>query len=73
YAYSNPDRDPRFHTVSVVFIGEGKGELKGRDDAKKAEVFTQENLPEVIAFDHRSIINDYFYYKKTGKRPAIKR
>lgn len=71
YAYSRPDRDPRFHTVSVVFIGEGKGELKGKDDAKKAELFTEDNLPELIAFDHRNILNDYFYYIKTGKRPMI--
>ncbi|HOV89955.1 MAG TPA: NUDIX hydrolase [Syntrophorhabdaceae bacterium] len=72
YTYSKPDRDPRFHTVSVVFIGDGKGVLKGRDDAKKAQVFKEDNLPELIAFDHRAIINDYLNYIKTGKRPQIK-
>jgi len=72
YAYSKPDRDPRFHTVSVVFIGDGKGVLKGMDDAKKAQVFKEDNLPELIAFDHRTIINDYLNYIKTGKRPIIK-
>lgn len=73
YAYSKPDRDPRFHTVSVVFIGDGKGELKGRDDARRAQVFTADNLPEQIAFDHREILNDYFYYLKTGRKPEIKK
>ncbi|MCX8110906.1 MAG: NUDIX hydrolase [Syntrophorhabdaceae bacterium] len=73
YSYSKPDRDPRFHTVSVVFIGDGKGELKGRDDARAAQVFTEDHLPEEIAFDHRVIIDDYFHYMKTGKRPQIKR
>lgn len=72
YAYSKPDRDPRFHTVSVVFIGDGKGVLKGRDDARKALVFTEDSLPDQIAFDHRTIINDYFNYIRTGKRPQIK-
>jgi 8-oxo-dGTP diphosphatase len=69
HAYSKPGRDPRFHTVTVVFIGIGAGEIKGRDDARRAEVFLQNNLPERIAFDHREIINDYFRYIATGIRP----
>lgn len=69
HAYSKPDRNPRFHTVSVVFIGDGKGTLAGRDDARKAEIFTEGSLPDAIAFDHREIITDYFRYIKAGKRP----
>ena len=69
HTYSKPDRDPRFHTVSVVFIGDGKGTLAGRDDARKAEIFAEGSLPDAIAFDHREIIADYFRYIKTGKRP----
>jgi len=57
--YSDPDRDPRFHTVSVVFAADGKGELKGGDDAKKAKVFKLDELPKEIPFDHRKIIEDY--------------
>lgn len=71
HAYSRPDRDPRFHTVSVVFIGKGEGVLKGMDDARKAEIFTENTLPGAIAFDHREIILDYFYYMMTGKRPGM--
>ena len=71
YAYSDPKRDPRFHTVSMVFIGTGEGELKGADDARTARVFTQQNLPDTIAFDHRRIIDDYFRYVTTGTRPRI--
>ena len=70
HAYSMPDRDPRFHTVSVVFIGEGNGVLKGQDDARRAVVFHEDTLPEIIAFDHREIIFDYFYYLRSGKRPG---
>lgn len=69
HVYSRPDRDPRFHTVSVVFTGEGTGVLKGRDDAKKAAVYTHDTLPGTIPFDHRQIIEDYFRYAKTGMKP----
>lgn len=73
HAYSNPSRDPRFHTVSVVFIGDGLGFLKGRDDARHADVFTEESLPPDIVFDHAQIIGDYFHYMKTGQRPPVTR
>jgi len=69
HAYSKPGRDPRFHTVSVVFIGDGKGTLKGRDDARRAGVFTEDSLPDQIAFDHRGILIDYFRYIRIGERP----
>jgi 8-oxo-dGTP diphosphatase len=70
HAYSRPDRDPRFHTASVVFIGEGRGGiLRARDDARQARVFRQDNLPDSVAFDHGQIISDYITYTQTGKRP----
>jgi ADP-ribose pyrophosphatase YjhB (NUDIX family) len=69
HAYSKPGRDPRFHTVTMVFIADGDGTLKGQDDARKAYVFTEETLPKQIAFDHGKILADYFEYLKTGKRP----
>jgi 8-oxo-dGTP diphosphatase len=71
YTYSKPGRDPRFHTVTVVFIGIGAGTLKGRDDARQAEVFGPDNLPGQIAFDHRKIIQDYYRYLATGVRPRV--
>jgi ADP-ribose pyrophosphatase YjhB (NUDIX family) len=69
HVYSMPGRDPRFHTVSVVFIGNGQGVLQGKDDAKNAAVFYENNLPEKIAFDHPQIILDYFTYARTNKKP----
>jgi 8-oxo-dGTP diphosphatase len=59
-AYSDPARDPRFHTITVVFTGRGKGELRAGDDAKETAVFHPENLPEDLAFDHGKILKDYF-------------
>jgi len=57
--YSQPDRDPRFHTVSVVFCGKGRGRLQADTDAKGVGVFPLGGLPKEIAFDHRKIIEDY--------------
>ncbi len=58
--YSDPDRDPRGHTLTVVFTAMGKGAPKADDDAIDLEIFTVETLPEEIAFDHREILRDYF-------------
>jgi ADP-ribose pyrophosphatase YjhB (NUDIX family) len=60
YTYSDPKRDPRHHSISTVYIAKGKGILKAKDDAVEIGVFTQSNLPDEIAFDHRSILHDYF-------------
>lgn len=63
HTYSAPDRDPRQHTVSTVFLARAEGQPKARDDAKNLGLFTREALPESIAFDHRIILMDYFRYK----------
>ncbi len=60
HSYSDPARDARHHTVSVVFIATASGRPNAGDDAKKAEIFTEDTLPEDIAFDHRQILDDYF-------------
>ena len=57
--YSDPNRDPRGHTVSVVYILEVvDGTLKGGDDASEAKFFQENQLPE-LSFDHDKIIKDY--------------
>lgn len=60
HTYSDPNRDTRFHTISTVYIAKGEGNLSAGDDAKEAEVFTKNNLPNNIAFDHKKILEDYF-------------
>jgi len=59
--YSDPGRDPRFHTVSIVFTAEVSADANpcAGDDAGQAEFFALNALPEQIAFDHRRIIDDY--------------
>ena len=67
HVYSDPNRDPRGHTISVVFTAKGGGTPIAADDAKQVRVFRQEELPEEIAFDHRQILNDYFAAKREIK------
>lgn len=69
HVYSDPARDPRQHTLSTVFIATARGIPSGADDAAEAHVFHEDNLPSPLAFDHGKILQDYFTYKKTGKRP----
>jgi len=63
HTYSDPDRDPRHHTVTTVFIAQGFGTPKPADDAKNIGLFTPNDLPGPIVFDHKKIIADYFRYK----------
>jgi len=72
-AYSDPHRDPRFHTVSTVFIASARGQPEGRDDAKRAALFGENALPAPIVFDHPQILKDYFHYKRTGERPKVRK
>jgi 8-oxo-dGTP diphosphatase len=58
--YSDPRRDPRFHTASAVFICEATGVPKGGDDAKRAWIIPLEEIPwERLCFDHAKILRDY--------------
>jgi 8-oxo-dGTP diphosphatase len=58
HTYSDPKRDPRHHTVSVVFIASASGQLKAGDDAKQAHIFPLNNIPK-LCFDHNQIIEDF--------------
>jgi len=58
-AYSDPERDPRQHNVSVVFVATAKGTPKGGDDAKSAALFNKDDIP-ALAFDHEKILADYY-------------
>ena len=59
HVYSDPARDSRGHTVSVVFLGDACGDPRGADDAAEAAVFSLDRLPEPLAFDHDRILADY--------------
>ena len=60
HTYSDPKRDPRFHTVGTVFIAHGKGKPKSGDDARALRVVAYQDLLKIkFVFDHRRIIRDY--------------
>lgn len=67
-AYSDPARDPRQHTVTVVFSAKGRGEPKAADDATHLQVFARDRLPGELAFDHGRILADYFASLKNGSK-----
>ncbi len=71
HSYSDPGRDPRHHTVTTVFIAKASGTPEAEDDAKNIGVFTENNLPSPVVFDHGKIIRDYFRYKKGESKKDI--
>jgi 8-oxo-dGTP diphosphatase len=58
HVYSDPRRDPRHHSISVVFLAEADGEPRGSDDAAEARWFDVTELPADLAFDHGRILQD---------------
>ncbi|HEY7953674.1 MAG TPA: NUDIX hydrolase [Polyangia bacterium] len=72
FAYSDPRRDPRGATVSVVFLARANGTPRAADDAKNVRLFSLDALP-TLAFDHAQILADYVRYRKTGARPEPRR
>lgn len=60
HVYSDPKRDPRgTHTITLVFVAEGRGTLKAADDAAEAEVFSLDQPLPKLVFDHNKILQDY--------------
>ncbi len=58
--YSDPARDKRFHTVSVIYLCKAYGIPVGADDAKEAMLVKLEDLElEKLVFDHSNILRDY--------------
>jgi 8-oxo-dGTP diphosphatase len=70
FAYSDPRRDPRGATVSVVFLAEAPPGARpvAADDAKNVRTFPLDSLPP-LAFDHAVILDDYRRWRATGRRP----
>lgn len=63
HTYSAPNRDPRHHTVTTVFIATATGFPRAADDAAKAALFDRNSLPQPLVFDHETILKDYFAYR----------
>jgi 8-oxo-dGTP diphosphatase len=72
FVYSDPRRDARGSTASVVFLCRARGEPRADDDAKNVRLFPLDALPP-LAFDHRQILDDYCRYRASGARPPAER
>ena len=64
HTYSDPRRDSRLHTISTVFIASAQGKPKAQDDALEIGIFTRDEINFSLAFDHNTILSDYFERKK---------
>ncbi len=73
YTYSSPERDPRQHVTSTVFIAipQDEGVPVAADDAAEIKIVTiEEALKMDLAFDHKQILWDVYQYLLTGERPT---
>jgi 8-oxo-dGTP diphosphatase len=59
HTYSDPQRDPRQHTITTVYVAQGHGQPQAADDARRLAVCAPDRLPQVLAFDHGLILSDY--------------
>ena len=73
HCYSDPRRDPRRHTVSTVFLATAEGTPRAGDDAAACRRFSTGELPAELCFDHRTILEDYLKYRRSGTRPPVDR
>jgi 8-oxo-dGTP diphosphatase len=71
--YSDPRRDARRHTISTVFVARADGQPVAADDAAAVGVFTSDQLPAQLCFDHATILSDYFRYRASGALPPLDR
>ncbi|MDD5495981.1 MAG: NUDIX hydrolase [Candidatus Omnitrophica bacterium] len=70
HTYSDPERDPRFHTIGTVFTAKAKGVPKAGDDAAALKLVDLKDISRIdLAFDHKKILEDYIRHKK-GLRPS---
>ena len=68
--YSDPDRDPRGHNVTVLYETRPvKGKVQGGDDAAEARWFTPRELRGLsFAFDHGKIIREQLRRRRAAGR-----
>jgi 8-oxo-dGTP diphosphatase len=73
HVYSDPARDARQHTVSIVFLARATGQPVGGDDAAECIVCAPDAPPQPLVFDHATILSDYLAYRRRGVRPPPRR
>lgn len=71
FVYSDPARDARKHTLSIVFIATASGKPVAQDDAQSLAIVNPWEVPENLCFDHDQILRDYWCYRHYGHRPRL--
>ena len=64
--YSDPERDSRGHTVSLVYIARASGRPVAADDAKSVRLADPRDPGVTLAFDHEQILQDYLAWLENG-------
>jgi 8-oxo-dGTP diphosphatase len=64
HTYSDPKRDPRQHNISTVFVAWADGTPQAADDARSLQIFSPDDLPRHLAFDHGQILADYLQVRE---------
>lgn len=65
--YSQPTRDSRGHTVSLVYVAHATGKPEADDDAATLALFTPGSIDVPLAFDHDRILQHYRDYRENGQ------
>jgi 8-oxo-dGTP diphosphatase len=71
HVYSDPRRDARKHTISIVFLATAVGTPIADDDAKNIAIFNPWEIPTDLCFDHDLILADYWQYRHYQIRPRL--
>ena len=71
FVYSDPARDARKHTLSIVFIATAVGDPVAQDDAENLAIINPWEVPQNLCFDHDQILQDYWRYRHYGHRPRL--
>lgn len=70
--YSDPQRDPRGHTVTAVYVAEAHGTPAAADDAKDVRITDPYSPPALLAFDHALVLQDYLRFRETGETAPLR-
>ncbi len=85
YVYSDPARDQRMHTLSIVFTAHATGTPRAADDAAAVRLVSHEQLRSLLesqeprleglpfAFDHADILRDYVAWRAGKRRRPVDR
>ncbi|HIJ98897.1 TPA: NUDIX hydrolase [archaeon] len=73
--YSDSDRDPRGHTVSIVFFATPKkGKISGSTETEDVGYKTLKEIENLeLAFDHETIVEDFKIIQMDEEEGKVKR